>query len=203
MRGGNRIQEQKDDPLKTPRSGSGYNRGITKKIKVKRNKGGKREHEKTEEREEKEEEDGERKQEEDRKEERETETITEVNIFVPHTAYSRLCQALQTADNRFSTEHNLPRVRFTEKGGTTVSFQHLRFNPWARDWWCGREDCLPCNSRITLEEEVERAQELGVKPLPKKDSNTIPDCTRESVGYALECGDCRMKGTLRRYVGDI
>ena len=53
-----------------------------------------------------------------------------------------------------------------------------------------------------LAEEIERAKELEVRPLPKKESGTIPDCTRESIGYALECGDCRMQGVIRRYIGE-
>ena len=105
--------------------------------------------------------------------------VTEINIYVPHTAYSRLSKILQEADNRFSVEHNSPRVRFTERGGPTVGFECLRSNPWASDWNCGRKDCLPCESRDKIAAEIEKARENGTRPIPKKDSMTIPACTTE------------------------
>ena len=55
---------------------------------------------------------------------------------------------------------------------------------------------------MVLEGELEKARETKTRVLPKEESSTIPDCTRESIGYALECVECREKGLIRRYIGE-
>ena len=109
---------------------------------------------------------------------------------------------MQSADDVFSREHNQPRVRFTERGEPTIGFESLRSNPWASEWSCGRRDCVPCESRLKLAAEVEEASEKGSRSLPKKESSTIPDCTTESIGYTIECAECRTRGVIRRYIGE-
>ena len=120
-----------------------------------------------------------------------------------HSACQRiklLCIIL--INNKFAKDFDQPRVRFTERGGPKIGFECLRSNPRAHDWWCNRDDCLPCKSRIKLGEKIEKVKENGTKPLPKEESTPIPDCTRENIGYALECTQCRESGIIRRYIRD-
>ena len=153
QRGGEKKRIEKDDPTKTGWPGQneknnrwgGYNRGKTTKYKLlnEREKEKSRKDEKKEGEKDKENEKGSeevckiQENKEQTQPGKETqakkEEITEINIFVPHTAYSRLCSRLQKVDDQYSRESNLPRVKFTERGGSTVGFECLRSNPWARD----------------------------------------------------------------------
>ena len=48
---------------------------------------------------------------------------------------------------------NSPRVRFVEKGSPTVMETVRRTSPGAKDWSCGRKECVPCLSRCFLRAE--------------------------------------------------
>ena len=75
-------------------------------------------------------------------------------------------------------------------------------------WECGRQQCLPCQGRALLAQELEEIemaeQDPGgpQKPRPgREDTKSLPKCTTESVGYHLECWGCRKEGRKAVYVG--
>ena len=80
-------------------------------------------------------------------------------------------------------------------------------NPWAKEWYCGRKNCFPCQSREMLLGEVEERiiPEPGKPELPRssrKETCTFTKYTTEGVGYSLECWECRLVGRKYLYVGE-
>ena len=82
-----------------------------------------------------------------------------------------------------------------------------RNNPGAKDWWCPRKDCAPCQGRRALaleevEEALMRTENKEVKKKSDQDRTALPSCTSEGVNYVLECLTCRRKGLKRQYFGE-
>ena len=101
-----------------------------------------------------------------------------------------------------------PAVRFVERcGGQTLGELLGSSNPWARDFRCGREGCIPCQGRDLLAEEdslkLIPAPGQPVPPKPGKDeTRSLPKCTVEGIGYVLECWTCRLTGSTFKYIGE-
>ena len=83
-----------------------------------------------------------------------------------------------------------------------------RNNPWAKEWFCPRENCSPCQGRrlLALEEAEETTILLDkstgkgeVKKKRPEDKVALPSCTGEGVNYVLECYTCRRNGNRRMY----
>ena len=82
-----------------------------------------------------------------------------------------------------------------------------RNNPGAKDWWCSRQDCAPCQGRRALaleevEEALMRSEGKEVKKKSNQDRTGLPSCTSEGVNYVLECLTCRRRGLTRQYYGE-
>ena len=99
-----------------------------------------------------------------------------------------------------------PSVRFVERCGVSTIADLLgRANPWAKHWMFDRSKCLPCHERALLhQKQAEKdlqAQGEVPKPLPGKEKTmAIPKCTKDSVGYVLECCGCRRGGKYYTHV---
>ena len=142
-----------------------------------------------------------------------TGTITKVKViespvFVPYTRDSKLKKALQTMDDTLGECMGSPSVRFVERcGGQTIGDLLGSSNPWAKALKCGRKDCLPCQGRDMLAvEDSERplpgpGQPIAPRP-SREETIALPQCTREGVGYVIECWPCRLQGLKFRYVGE-
>ena len=74
----------------------------------------------------------------------EEETDIETVMFVPHTPGGKLLKMLEDEDERYRKGTKMKRIKFVERGGTTIMNILGRKNPWAREG-CDREDCLPCS----------------------------------------------------------
>ena len=55
---------------------------------------------------------------------------------------------------------------------------------------------------VFVEQEVEEARALGIKPPPEEDSIALPGCMEESCCYTLECLWCSQAGITRKYQGE-
>ena len=136
------------------------------------------------------------------------EKVVETPIFIPYTKESRLRKQLQELDDTIGEATNSPGVRFVERcGGSNLIDILTSSNPWAKEWSCGRKNCLPCHSRQMLAGELEERPlpELGKPELPrpsKEDTFTFPKCTTEGAGYSLECWECRLIGKKYMYIGE-
>ena len=103
---------------------------------------------------------------------------------------------------------NSPKVRFVERAGTTVIEDLGRNNPWAGEWFCPRNDCLPCKGRQILAAEAEQealqltSKEGNCTQRNREDSISLPSCTKEGANYSLECLTCRREGRRRVYLGE-
>ena len=107
-----------------------------------------------------------RKEEERLKEpEKEIETV----IFIAFTPEGTLKKRLQSEDDAFAKTMGLKRVRFVERGGTTLAAILCKSNPW-QDKACARKDCMLCNS------------------------GNLGECRTESVVYEVECQICKQQG---------
>ena len=49
----------------------------------------------------------------------------------------------------------MPTVRFVKKGGDRLMKLVGRVNPWSKDTFCVRIDCLPCRGRVQILKEAE------------------------------------------------
>ena len=96
---------------------------------------------------------------------KEVETI----VFVPALPDSSLRKLLQSKDEDLCRTTNTPTARFIERGGTTLVELVGRNNPWAKEWTCPRQDCLPCQGRMILAAE---AEEEAAKMLDKTEKVT-------------------------------
>ena len=130
-------------------------------------------------------------------------------IFIPATPGSGLKERLQKQDNIICQASNCPQVRFVERAGTTLMEELGNNNPWANDWFCPRQDCLPCQGRLELAKEAEEVamkmlnkEETGTIKSRKADRNSIPSCTGEGTNYSIECLTCRQEGKRRIYFGE-
>ena len=90
---------------------------------------------------------------EENQEQNRTEIQTEVVCFIPYTPDSNLCRALQKQDDKFAALHRGPRIWFVERLGPTIQDELSRSDPWAADYICGNQECLPCRSRAIIKEE--------------------------------------------------
>ena len=82
--------------------------------------------------------------------------IVETPIFVPYTPDSQLRKTLQDKDDTIGEVTGSLAVRFIERcGGETIISLLGSSNPWAKDWMCGRLDCLQCKGRALLKGEME------------------------------------------------
>ena len=126
--------------------------------------------------------------------------VVESPIFVPFTRDSKLRKTLQQLDDQLGECMKSPAVRFVERcGGQTLGELLGSSNPWARDFRCGREGCIPCQGRDLLAEEDSLrpipAPGQPIPPKPGKDeTRSLPKCTVEGIGYVLECWTCRLTG---------
>ena len=83
-----------------------------------------------------------------------------------------------------------------------------RNNPWETEWFCPRQDCLPCQGRQILAAEAElEAMQLTAQegPCPKRrkeDTISLPSCTSEGANYSIECLTCQKEGKRRVYLGE-
>ena len=73
-------------------------------------------------------------------------------------------------------------------------------DPWARDFYCPRRNCLPCSTRAYLIQEAEETKKCDVRESEKvkEGRKTIPGCMKESINY-IECSTCRSEGRTRVY----
>ena len=97
---------------------------------------------------------------------------------------------LQRQDNTICQASNFPQVRFVERAGTTLMEELGNNNPWANDWFCPRQDCLPCQGRLELAKEAEEEamrmlnkEETDTTKPKKPERNSIPSCTGERTNY--------------------
>ena len=79
----------------------------------------------------------------------------ETVVFIPATPGSELKARLQRQDNIMCQASNCPKVRFLERAGTTLIEELGKNNPWASEWYCPRQDCLPYQGRMELAAEAE------------------------------------------------
>ena len=136
--------------------------------------------------------------------------VVETLVFIPYTKDSVVRRKMQEADNLIAEAKRTPGIRFVERcGGATIAELLGRSNPWAKMWECGRQQCLPCQGRALLAQEVEELEmaeqdpQSPPKPRPgREDTTSLPKCTTESVGYHLECWRCRKEGKKVVYVGE-
>ena len=118
--------------------------------------------------------------------------MVETPIFIPFTQDSELRKRLQAEDDVIGEATGSPGVRFVERcGGDTIVSLLESSNPWAKDWSCGRGDCLPCKGRAMLASEVDQRPvplpEEVPHPRPsKEETRTSPKCITEGVGYINE-----------------
>ena len=50
---------------------------------------------------------------------------------------------MQDVDNKVGEAMNTPACRFVERvGGGTIIDLLGKSNPWTKDWFCGRKECL-------------------------------------------------------------
>ena len=81
-------------------------------------------------------------------------------------------------------------------------------NPWSREWFCPRKNCVPCKGRLLLaaedaEERLQMAEKKeGVVKRSQESRVAIPSCTGEGVNYILECAACRKSGKQVAYYGE-
>ena len=134
--------------------------------------------------------------------------VVETPIFVPYTKDSALRKRLQEVDDTIGEATNAPAVRFVERcgGGTIIELLGCS-NPWARDWSCNRQGCLPCEGRLLVagEEEQRPPPKEGEPPRPKpskEETASSPKCTNEGAGYVIECWLCRLEGKTFKYIGE-
>ena len=119
--------------------------------------------------------------------------MIETPVFIPYTVDSWLRKELQRIDDIVGEIMRSPGRRCVERcGGNTVIGLLGSSNPWAQEWMCRRQNCLPCKGRYMLTEEVEARppQPLGSPILPRplrEEIRSIPKCTTEGVGYVVEC----------------
>ena len=89
---------------------------------------------------------------------------------------------------------NCPQVRFVERAGTTIIEELGKNNPWASEWYCPRQDCLPCQGRMELAAEAEEEagkmldkSEVSKLKAGKADRKSLPSCISEGANYCIEC----------------
>ena len=111
-------------------------------------------------------------------------------------------------DDAIGEATNSPAIRFVERcGGSKLIDILTSSNPWSKEWDCGRKNCLPCHSRNMLAGETEErpVPEPGKPEVPrpsKEETFTFTKCTKEGVGYSLECWECRLEGSKYIYIGE-
>ena len=124
------------------------------------------------------------------------------------TRDSKLGKALQEVDDTLGECMGNPSVRFVERcGGQTLVGLLGSSNPWARELRCGRPTCLPCIGRnlLATEESQRPIPEPGQPPTPRpgrEETISVPKCTREGIGYMIECWPCRLQGKKYMYIGE-
>ena len=106
---------------------------------------------------------------------------TEAIVFVPCTKGGELRSRLQRKDDEFSRLHDIPRIRFVEKGGTKLKDSLSNSNPWSGQP-CMRTDCWACSSTPAGE---------------------VPtNCHSEGVMYSIECKACSAAEVTTTYIGE-
>ena len=122
------------------------------------------------------EDDQERKEAGDKQSQTQMSKMTETPVFIPYTVDSWLRKELQSQDDTVGEILRAPGVRFVERcGGSTVIGLLGASNPWATEWSCERQRCLPCKGRLMLTEEEESRppQPIGSPPLPRPSGEQI------------------------------
>ena len=100
-------------------------------------------------------------------------------IFIPYTKGSALKRALQKWDNQYTASHNMPKVRFMEKGGPKIKTVVCKSNPWENKQ-CERELCGMCGD---------------------KDSKNHGKCKHEGITYEIKCDECKDGGNMIKCIG--
>ena len=104
----------------------------------------------------------------------------ETIMFVPHTPGGELVRRLQEADDKYSKDKGIGRVKFVERGGTTLKQVLCRPNPWATEG-CGRGDlCFPCRA----------------------EGGKGGNCQKEGIVYKITCQECKRKQVSSHYIGE-
>ena len=67
----------------------------------------------------------------------------EAVCFVPATPGGELARLLQEGDDVAREGTKQKRLKFVERGGSTIKDRLCRNNPWGKIK-CGRENCLSC-----------------------------------------------------------
>ena len=63
---------------------------------------------------------------------------------------------MQEENNKLGEVMGTPTCRFVERvGGGTVIDLFGKSNPWSKDWYYKRKECLPCQGRLRLSGEME------------------------------------------------
>ena len=96
-----------------------------------------------------------------------------------HFPGGKLAKMLEEEDERYRKGTKTKKIKFVERGGTTIIDILGRKNPWAREG-CDREDCLPCS------------EEKG------KGGN----CQQESITYRITCRECARRSVKAEYTGE-
>ena len=99
-------------------------------------------------------------------------------MFVPATPGSHLIRAMVEKEEQNNQGRDW-RVKFVEKGGTSLKWQVQKNNPWSGTG-CQDQECFSCSSS----------------------TDKKPDCRRTGVGYRISCLECRQEGRVVVYEGE-
>ena len=101
-------------------------------------------------------------------------------LFVPQTPGGTLAAKLRQAEAELQKLCG-GKVKIVERGGTTMRQLLHQTNPWSEEF-CGREGCLPCDS---------------------KEEGKPSKCRKRNVVYRTSCTTCKKKGGKERiYIGE-
>ena len=100
----------------------------------------------------------------------------EAVVFVAHTPGGELRKILQKNDDELAETLGTRRVKFVERGGTSLQAILCQSNPWGKKH-CNRV-CHMC------------------------DNGDLGNCRVESVVYEIRCDVCEREGKRRVYVGE-
>ena len=101
-------------------------------------------------------------------------------MFVPATPGGELVKQLQENEEKMKEGTSRKKIKFVERGGTTVKDMLCRNNPWGKRK-CGRDECLVC---------------------PDGKEGMGGECRREGVLYLITCKKCQEMGVKAEYWGE-
>ena len=74
---------------------------------------------------------------------------------------SELSNRLQHVDNLFAELHDQAKIRFVERQGDTLERKLERSDPWAGEFFCQKERCMPCKTRREIKMRDAAGREMG------------------------------------------